>query len=499
MSKKRCFYSILLGYIAIALGFVLFLTILVIEYTPSVKASQLLLSNCDGNKSFFLPEELYGEEKVAFSDNAKAFSFLSSSGSWLRIVTDLSYKDKTVFYSVTLKTADRRKVDFSDIEVVLNFDDGVTQELVSDIGLTNSITVKGERSADQNDFSAELLISSKNGHCYGKIPNALVYTDNSGQSDNLNVVKGNQLGEYLFPKGYTPIGFASWRDLKAFTDKGLTILKYDHSNRNWVLNPQNDIYFAEPGLGYLVYNPNKNAVRVRSDTPFYVSPIVTSHTLKKGWNFMFNDTGNDSFAKNIKFNVSQNEEGISLLELVESSKAYSKIFFVKNKYAENSHDFEVVDLKALDFKKIIPDGSFFWVYLFEDLEEKDANCSFDVDLRGGGDSYSKGQFVQFEVIIANNNPFDVLLSDNSQKDPCLVGLEFFDQSGNKIESDFDNRECPLWPKTLLVKQGDDIIYNFSWKASTQAEGEIKVRAYFDYTRMGKQEDMLYNEEKIFLR
>lgn len=214
---------------------------------------------------------------------------------------------------------------------------------------------------------------------------------------------------------------------------------------------------------------------------------------------MFNDTGNDSFAKNIKFNVSQKEEGVSLLELVESGKAYSKIFFVKDKYAENSNDFGVVDLKALDFKKTIPDGSFFWVYLFEDLEEKDTNCSFDVDLRGGGDSYSKGQFVQFEVIITNNNPFDVLLSDNSQKDPCLVGLEFFDQNGNKIESDFDNRECPLWPKTLLVKQGSDVTYNFSWKASTQTEGEIKVRAYFDCTRMGKQKDILYNEEKIFLQ
>jgi len=62
----------------------------------------------------------------------------------------------------------------------------------------------------------------------------------------VKVVKGNQSGEYYFPKGYTPIGFASWRYLKPFTDKGLTVFKYDQSSNGWLLDPQNGTFLLSP-------------------------------------------------------------------------------------------------------------------------------------------------------------------------------------------------------------------------------------------------------------
>lgn len=500
MSKDRFFSDLIISYIAIAVGLVLSVVLLVVEYTPPVKASELLSSNCYGEKSFFLPTQLYKEEEQAFSKNAKAFSFLSSTGSWMRVITDVTSRDEIAEYLIVFKNVDSKKIDFSNLAVNLNFDDGIVQELFEDINdePAGIITVRGERPLSASGFSAELLIGGKNGKCQGKIPNALVFEGDADEPENVGVIKGNQSGEYLFSSGYTPIGFASWRDFKPFTDQGLTILKYDQSDKGWILNPQSEDYFAEPGIGYLVYNPKKESVRVRSDVPFYVPEAVVDHKLSKGWNFIFNDTGNDSFAQNIKLSLGQSKK-ISLQELINSGKASPKIFFAKDQYAQDENGFKGVDLKESGFKYIIPDTSFFWVYIHDNsVLQTPEKADFKVELKGGGDSYSRGQSIQFEVAVTNQNSFDILLPDGSQQDSCLVGLEFFDKSGQKIESALDIGECPLWPKTVLLKTGESISYNFLWKPDDKVNGEVTVRAYFDYTRMDGS-NMLYNETKVLLK
>ena len=500
MSNDRFFSDLVISYIAIALGLVLSVALLVVEYTPPAKASELLSSSCHGNKSFFLPTQLYEEEKQAFSKGAKAFSFLSSTGSWMRIITDVTLQGEAAEYLIAFKSASSQEIDFSNLKVTLNFSDGVTQELFDDVNDRPSgiVTIKGKRSLSASGFSAELLVGSESGQCQGKIPNALVFEGDAVGPENVGVVRGNQSGEYSFLSGYTPIGFASWRDFKSFTDQGLTILKYDQSSKSWTLNPQNETYFAQPGIGYLVYNPRKELVKVKSDMPFYVPSIVWDHKITKGWNFMFNDTGNDSFVQDIKLNFGSMEK-ISLQKLITSGKVSPEIFFVKDKYAQDQKGFVSVDLRESNFKYIIPDTSFFWVYAYEDPESHDhEKADFKLELKGGGDSYSSNQFIQFEAVVTNSSPFDISLPDGSQRDPCLIGLEFFDHNNQKIESDFDAKDCPLWPKTVLLKPNESTSYNFSWKPNKKISGEVTARAYFDYTRMGSQ-DMLYNETKVLLK
>lgn len=504
--------------ISIGSALVLVIMLFTLEHFPIAKASALLESNCRGENSFYLPTALYAEEENSYSDNAKSFSFLSSSGSWMRVITDYEVMEnqKKASYIVTLKSVSGYKMDFSDIEAIINFSDGVSQDLNQEgRGIDKSIgliTIKGERTIDNQILSADLTIEGKgDGFCQGKIPNAILIspanqTSKTVQIENIKVLKGNQSGDYYFSKGYTPIGFASWRYFKPFTDEGLTILKYDYATEGWILNPQNKTYFAEPGIGYLIYNPSGKTVKVKSPVPYYVPPTVEDHKVTKGWNYLYNDTGNDTFARNVNLTLggsvepsrSYLKDKISLQELIKSGQADSRILYLPKDYSIDS-GFNSIDISENDFKGVIPDASFFWVYLFgDDTEQKSTDIPFSIELKGGGDSFGQNQFVQFEVKITNESDIEVILPDKSQKDPCLTGLEFYNADGVKIESDFGKKECPLWPKTINLKPGENISYNYSWKPGKKVSDEVTVKAYFDYTRLGAL-DMLYNESKVNIK
>ena len=517
--KRESLPDFVLIFIALGTSLVLAVMLLTLEYFPVAKAATLLVSNCRGENSFYLPTALYAEEQNFYSDNAKSFSFLSSGGSWMRVITDFEVikNQKKTYFIITLKSVSGYKIDFSDIKVTINFSDGVSQDLTQereDInGSTGLITIKGERNINNQDLSADLLIEGGgDGSCQGKIPNAILIspayqTLKAAQIKNIKVVKGNQSGDYSFPKGYTPIGFSSWRYLKPFTDKGLTVFKYDCATRGWILNPQNKAYFGEPGIGYLIYNPSNITVKVSSPVPYYVPPTVDNHKVSKGWNFLYNDTGNDTFARNITLTFlaknmepkrSYHKNKITLQELIESGKADSKILYLLKNYPVDS-GFETVNISKNNFKAVIPDAAFFWVYIFEDgIAQKTTDIPFSVEIKGGNDSFSRNQFIQFEVEIKNESNEEVVLPDASQQDPCLTGLEFYDADGKKIESDLDEKECPLWPKTINLKRGGSISYNYSWKPGKKVSGEVIVKAYFDYTRLGGP-DMLYNESKVNIK
>lgn len=516
MIKREYLPDFVLALVSVGVGLAVAVAVLATGYFPVAKASLLLESNCKGNSSFYLPTSLYAEEENAYSNNAKAFSFLSSSGSWMRVITDyeVSGDGRKASFLVTFKGVSGHRIDFRDLMFSVDFNDGVTHGLSGSsegsAGGLGLLTVTGERDISDQDLSADLILGG-DGSCQGKIPGALVISPRSDSRGELamqgvKILKGNQSGDYSFPKGYTPIGFASWRYLKAFTDEGLTVLKYDENNRGWVLNPQNKSYFAEPGIGYLIYNPSDKVVKVRSAVPYYVPPTVADHRVTKGWNLLYNDTGNDTFASKIALlPVEGGDPGrdyiknkVSLQMLVESGQADPKILYLPKDYSINS-GFDAVDISDNNFKGIIPDASFFWVYLYDyDRGERPSKVPFSISLRGGGDSFGQNQFIQFEVEVKNESDMAVAMPDKSQQDPCSIGLEFFNASGEKISSDFDKKECPLWPKTVDIKQGESISYNYSWKPGRKVDGEVLVRAYFDYTRLGAS-DILYNESKVNIR
>ncbi len=497
--------------LAIAISLIIAIMVAVIEYSPPANASELLESNCQGGNSFYLPTQLYQEEARIFSENAKAFSFVSTKGDWMRIITDYQKpKDNYVYYSLLFKPIGQNRIDYSNTKISLNFNDGTVQNLLEDSNVNESmgiISVRGEREIEK-DISAELIIKTKSGNCQGKIPNSLMISTDTKSKVNTQqstVIKGNQSGEYFFAHGYTPIGFSSWRYLKPFTDKGLTILKYDQSSKEWILNPQNQNYFAEPGIGYLVYNPNNYSIKIKLDAPFFVPFTVSDHRVTRGWNLLYNDTGNDVFAKDISLTMATPmqlsriyyENKITLEEMIKAGKADRTILFPKG-FNSRNEDYEKVNLSEKDYKQVIPDASVFWVYIYDDIPTQNPKTiDFSTDLSGGGDSFEKNEIIQFEIKITNQNTTSVLLPDSSQYDPCLIGLEFY-ASSKKIESDFDKKECPLWPKLSVLEPGSTFTYNYSWNPPDNISGEIKVRSYFDYTRMGAS-DMLYNEVKLNIK
>lgn len=517
MFNKSYLLDFVFAAIAIGAGLVLAVMLFLIGSSPSVMASELLESNCQGRTSFYLPTELTNEEKLSFSSDAKAFDFLTSEDSWMHVVTDVSISSdrQSADYSATFISTTADKLNFTDLSVILEFSDSMKDDLIENKNAeelnATAITVSGQRSIkDADNLTADLILEKAGGGvCQGIIPNALsIVAEQIGREINaqIKVVKGNQSGRYYFPQGITPIGFASWRDLKPFTEAGLTILKFDRSSRGWIPNPQSAEFFAEPGIGYLAYNPRAEVIEVLSSA-YFVPDTVEDHVISKGWNLLYNDTGNDVYAKNILLHLNRSIQPsrssypatFSLQDLIETGNADKNILFVPKDYADLVTNFKSVDISANDFGGIIPDGSFYWFYLYDNqVSQEMKDLLFSIKIEGGGDSYPANAFIQFNLVVENKNDFPVTLPDGSQKDPCLVGLEFYDESGKKIESDLDGRNCPAWPKTTLIAPQEKIAYNYSWRPGGKVSGAVTVRAYFDYTRLGMSE-MLYNETKINIK
>ncbi|MCX6809852.1 MAG: hypothetical protein NTZ65_03865 [Candidatus Berkelbacteria bacterium] len=481
-------------------------------------SSNLLESICDGQKSFYLPSELLNLEKKKYSKNARGFKFIDNNYDSFRIVIDFGRASKDnneIEFVLYLTNLSQEKVDLENLGIKLESSDKSQITLSpndNNLELIKNQTkvFKAKQNLPKDDqessMSYDLIVSNKNNNvCTGKIPEIVKIEpknlDNFNvlQADNL-AVSSREFGDFEIPPGFSPIGFSDFRQLKPFKDKGLTIIGYNLKGHEWTIISKNNDFLAEPGVGYFVLNPTEKTILVDAGFPFFTPDDIARNTVRKGWNLIYNDTGNNASPKEISisiypgYNQSRDFEvsSYSLQDLIDKKIASGDIYIV------DPGDASVLGRKtALSSSTfLIPQDGVFWFYLFDEPQNLELKVpNFQFELTGGGDTYKSGDFVPLTFKITNNDNKSHQLLLPGIKDPCFLGLTVLNSSNNVVYNDLENKTCPLWPSIVEVSQGAKEEYNYSWAIPKNLKGDFTLKAYFNYSRLNSS-NMLYNESKI---
>jgi len=512
------------GIVTIVLA-VLGLTLVLISplYIPS--NSQLLEESCQGKKSFYLPSALYSSEQNQYSPNAKVYTLLTTARDRFRIIVDYDVSStqdgsRKIIYKIVLLNSGLKSLNLNDLQAKLTHSDG-SETLLFDkgnqiIARPNQPVLVSEEKIIPSDYKSnswqtDLLILRSSGSCQGKIPNIVKINFNDikatadTEKSKFAIIKTNETGSFVIPPGLSPIGFADWRNLDTFTRAGLTFISYNSQQKSWEVNQQSGSQIMEPGKGYFVYNPKGKSVTVDAGVPFWVPQDVVSHTVTAGWNLLYNDTGSEANLDEIQvavFSPTQKArifdvEKVTLNQLIKQKLAWEKVIVLIQKTADNPNGFEEISAQDINSgKKFIPDGAVFWFYLFNappSIEMTIPNLTLQVT--GGGETYKTGDLVFLNFKLTNNDSVSHFMDVAGTKDPCQSGLIVFDAGGDEIYSDLNKRSCPLWPKTIELPTGKSLEYNYIWKVPSGVHGELRLRGYFDYSRLNSP-DQLFQEVKI---
>lgn len=492
-------------------------------YIPS--DSQLLEQVCRGKKSFYLPSALYSSEQNQYSVNARAYTLLTTRHDHFRVIVDYDAGgtrngNRKIIYKIVLLNLSSRPLDLNDLEAKLTHSDG-SETLLFDkdnriiARPSQPVLVNGEKiipSDYKGDrWQTNLLLLRLEGNCQGEIPNIVKINLNevkpaaAPEKSRFAIVKTDETGSFVIPPGLSPIGFSDWRNLNLFTQAGLTLFSYDGQQKSWEINPQNNSQIVEPGKGYFIYNPKDKSVTVDGGVPFWVPQDVVSHTVTAGWNLLYNDTGNDLSLDEIQVAVFPpraktrifDVEKVTLGQLIKEKLAWEKVVVFVPKTVDNPSGFEEISAQEINLgKKFIPDSAIFWFYLFApptSIEMTIPNLTLQVT--GGGETYQTGDFVPLNFKLINNDTISHFVDAAGTKDPCQSGLVVFNTGGNEVYSDLNKRSCPLWPKVVELPASQNLEYNYAWKIPSGVHGELRLRGYFDYSRLNSP-DQLFQEVKI---
>jgi hypothetical protein len=514
--------------IAVVVLAILGLTLVSISplYIPS--DSQLLEENCQGKKSFYLPSALYSSEQKQYSANARAYTLLTTRHDRFRIIVDYDASgtqdgNRKIVYKIVLLNLSSKPLNLNDLQAKLTHSDG-SETLLFDkgnqiIARPNQPVLVSEEKIIPSDYKndswqTDLLILRSSGSCQGEIPNIVKINFNEvkaaidAEKSRFAIVKTDETGSFVIPPGLSPIGFSDWRNLNPFTQAGLTIFSYDSGQKSWEINPQSNSQIMEPGKGYFVYNPKGKSVTVDAGVPFWVPQDVVSHTISAGWNLLYNDTGGEANLDEIQVAVFPpgektrifDVEKVALGQLIREKLAWEKVVVLVQKTADNPNGFEEISAQDINSgKKFIPDGAVFWFYLFASPTNTEMTVpNLTLQVTGGGETYQVGDLVSLNFKLINNDTVSHFVDAAGTKDPCQSGLVVFDTGGNEIYSDLDKRSCPLWPKVVELPAGQNLEYNYIWKVPNSVHGELRLRGYFDYSRLNSP-DQLFQEVKINVR
>jgi len=492
------------AYGVLALAIIGILSVIFIPSIPQRWRVADVAQVCNGEKSYYYACDLYNAEKKSFTDQAKAYQILYFGGERLRIVSDLRQTDdKKADFIVELSNAGRQNLDLSKIKLTARFSDQTElpvkiEKSQAKLKVANSIFLL-ETKEIKSDFkdgslSFDLVIEDLDNRCSLTIAKAGTFNLPAPKRFASGAINTGEFGALTIASGLSPVGFSDWRMFEPFFDQGLSLLTFN--GKNWQEVSQASEIITDPGEGYYFYSPRAKPVQINPGMYFEVPNDLVKTTVHQGWNLLYNSLGRDARLSEIKVSAWPKDaprsflmEGRTLESLVEGGYASGRIYLTDNPKMPNNFG-----LYPLEEEGLLPEASVFWFYLF-DLPKSQAELpNFDLSLTADKDEYKSGEQATLTYKIANNDPADRIVDAAAENDPCLVGVEIFDAAQNKIYSEKDSSQkiCPLWPQTITLKKGETVQYSRPWMIPKSVSGQLKLRGFFDYTRLGSS-DMINSE------
>ncbi len=449
---------------------------------------------CDGRASYFYQTDLFDVERKSSSSVAKVYKVLSFNNQSFRVVSDQTDE----FYTLSFFNDSRQTYTFPQFKIELM---GIS-DIKNDVTLkpSNSLTFNIKKSDIHTEASPNISsLKIFNGNdCIASIPNLLETGQKAQMGDQVKNINANESGSIRVPPGIVPIGFSDWRKFDLFTANGLSILSYNSEDeKGWLTNPQKSRFIAEPGVGYLLYNSGSKNVDIPLDGYFKVPDDIGTHSIRIGWNLLYNDTGHDATLGDIKVRISEKSkkrqgfetDARSLQSLIDDKLGSDSVYRVSKLPLEGTKgEFEKIS-------DLIPGSAVFWFYLFEEPSGIDlVKPNIVFNLEEEGDKLKRGDTIHLKFKIKNEDTISHFVDSEKEKDPCQIGIEAKDSKNNIIYSELNKKYqiCPLWPLQTELKPGDTITYSREFKIPSNLSGELKIKGYFNYTRLDSF-DMLLDE------
>lgn len=458
------------------------------------------VSRCGNGSSYLLNSTLYNFEKENYQPTAVAYEVLTSSRDHLRVVFDY-YKNPdyagTYNYRLIVSASNSDPSPLKGFSAVLNFSS-------RQITLSGNGDVPGVKNSEVEIFSAiassamepgqEWAIEGRsNNSCLFKITGTALSASEMLGGEGNDVVASSDVGVVSVPPGLSTIGFSDWRSMKAFRDSGVRVLSFNREKQGvWQEVEIDEKSVFEPGVGYFLQNITNETIEVQPDKPFEVPSNISTPTIRKGWNLLFNGSGQDYSATDYKVSIAPSNffrknsqaQSWTLLQLVQSDLIADETYSIPKYY-----DLLSYGDKSSVTAGTIPGGAVFWVYLFDEPDlDKIALLDLDFSAKTDKEVYNNGETVRISLKVANNSNKKYSVDNNNQSDPCMYGFVVFE--GEKlIYSSVPSgvSYCPNWPEQADLLPGSVIEYNQIWEVPGNISGSVKIVAYFDQSRIFSQD------------
>lgn len=449
---------------------------------------------CDGKKIYAQDSELYNFEKNRYSDQAQSFKVYLSSGEKLRVLFDYfksSEQANKYEYQLTLHNIDQKKVTLKDFRVSLKSDNGEvnfeSEDMLSiDQGEAQIISAISDSVPEFNKTWKLLAVSSDG--CLFRLSGSFSDLNQQRRSNkNRGVIVGSESGSISVPPGFTLVGFTDWRTVKPFADLGVRVLSFNREKAGvWRRIDNDPRALFEPGVAYYLENPGAGTLTVEVDEPYKVATNISSHSIRAGWNLLYNDSGKDLRISDYKATIgsadferrSLESRKWTISELKDRGLVYGQSYIAPR--FQNSG----TALSALDISQLVKDGESFWVYLFEEPDIEQLSIpKLEFELKSDKDSYKSGEQIRLNYKITNNSVQKYQIDGENQNDPCMYGLVVL--KGSKIiysSIPAGITSCPNWPEQIDLQAGSVIEYNQNWRVPEKLSGQIRIVGYFDQSR-----------------
>jgi hypothetical protein len=472
--------------VVVAAIFGLILSVFLNSKSPEMYANYLS-GQCAVGNSFYQINDLKNEEKAQYSKNAISIAGIGVSKEKYRILVDYNYysdvRNKLSVKYIVL--SDTQKVENISASILVN---AVEKELSFNNNSPKENNLNFISGSDTIDIAGEHdvigFLLKKDNQCEIKINNLIELkpefkNEIQGYTETIGVPSNN---EFELKPGINYYGSLDWLDFNPLQRKGFKILFYDGSKKKWVKENS----YAEPGRAYVIFNPTKSIIKLEKLREYRVPDDINTYRINKGWNLIY--IGNGENISKIKFTSNNNSEEFVtnekflISDLIAKKLVSQKIYVLKDGKPQN------VDLKDTNGYK----GPV-WVYLFDDPAVSLRQINLSIPIKGGGDSYKAGNQVSFKVSVLNNDVANHYLANQSSSDSCQLRLEVLNQKDNLVYDSSGGRNCAIWPKLDELPPGQKKEYNYSWVIPKDISGKLKVRAIFDYSRLGGE---IINETEI---
>ena len=478
----------------IVLSLVGFCLINPLKINAADNPSLLLSGQCPVGRSFYKKSDLKLAEKAIFSDNAVAYSILGTSSKKYRVVID---------YSSNNNLKDRIKVKYYILPDKGNLGDISVQLLINGIENEKSLSDQDAHSDTSVYRSAEAnlsngkntigLIIKKKNDCEFKANELFAIDSNNPilKEKNLNVsettAKTLESANLRLKPGVNYYGSRDWMNFQKLQERGLKTVYYNPTKQAWTEEKE----IGEPGRAYAIINSSKDDLEVIRPQDYRVPDDINYPSVAKGWNLLYYNPSNDPPGKmRVYFNSNEknfiSKDSFALLDLVRDGRASSKIYSI-----------ERGNLKENDLNRLENFEGPFWFNISSEPKTTARQVNLGLSIIGGGDTYAKGDFIPFKLNILNNDTSSHYLVSSGIADPCQIKLEITDREGKQVFDDLNMKNCPLWPNLEELSPGSKKEYNYTWLVPSYLSGELKVRAYLNYSRLG--EDYILDETQVVIK